>query len=161
MEQRETGPLLIDAEERSVKDALIQHADFRDTSKWAGRVRPTKWRQSAPQPKWWKEILDHRADPAQLSHRPEVSLKRTRAACNQQYGRKLAMDDIYDMAVSNAPLQQVLFMKYLETCSFLRQEDLLTLLKEIPEEHHERLRKVFHMSFEQAEDWADFAGPPS
>ncbi len=161
MEQRETGPLLVDAEERSVKDALVQHADFRDTSKWAGRVRPTKWRQSAPQPKWWKEILDHRADPAQLSHRPEVSLKRTRAACNQQYGRKLAMDDIYDMAVSNAPLQQVLFMKYLETCSFLRQEDLLTLLKEIPEEHHERLRKIFHMSFEQAEDWADFAGPPS
>lgn len=160
MEQRESGPLLVNAEERSVKDALVQHADFRDTTKWAGRPRPAKWRQSAPKPDWWKEVLDHRADPAQLSHRPEVSLKRTRAAGNQQYGRKFAMDDIYDMAVTGADIKQVLFMKYLETCSYLRQEDLLTLLKIVPEEFHERLRKLFHLSIEQAESWEDFAGPP-
>ena len=70
------------------------------------------------------------------------------------------MDDIYDMAVTGADIKQVLFMKYLETCSYLRQEDLLTLLKIVPEEFHERLRKLFHLSIEQAESWEDFAGPP-
>ena len=161
MEQREAGPLLVDAEERSVKDALVQHADFRDTSKWAGRVRPTKWRQSAPKPAWWKEVLEHRADPAQLSHQPEVGLRRATVASHQQYGRKTAMNHIHEACNGTTSLPMVLLFDFLERAAFLRQEDLLELLRISPEEHHEKIRELFHNAYEQAEEWAEFNHPES
>lgn len=156
-EQRELPPLLITAEEVSVKDALEQHADWRVTSKWEGKVRPTKWRQTAPKAEWWKEILQHRGDPAQLSHRPQVTLERASAACHQQYGRKTSMLDIYRFVAGTGSLYEVLFMDFLERCAFLKPEDLLELLKLVPEEKHNELRRVFHLAVEQSEDWEEFS----
>ena len=144
-----------------MKDALVQHADFRDTSKWAGRVRPTKWRQSAPKPNWWKEVLDHRADPAQLSHQPEVGLRRATIASHQQYGRKTAMNHIHEATGGTVSLQEVLFADFLERAAFLRQEDLLELLAITPKEQHDHLRDLFHKAYEQAEDFAEYMGPES
>ena len=144
-----------------MKDALVQHADFRDTSKWAGRVRPTKWRQTAPKPAWWKEVLEHRADPAQLSHQPEVGLRRATVASHQQYGRKSAMQHIYEASQGIQSLPMVLLIDFLERAAFLRQEDLLELLAITPEDHHEKIRELFHKAYEQAEEWQEFNGSES
>ena len=52
-------------EETTVKDALMQHADLKDTSMWAGRSKPRNWASQAPRPDWYAEMLSHTADPLQ------------------------------------------------------------------------------------------------
>ncbi len=88
-EERDAQPLLVCMEERTVKDALTQHADLRDTSKWEGRPKPRNWRRDAPRPAWWDEMLQHEADPLSITHRAELDWSKTVDAMVDQYGRKL------------------------------------------------------------------------
>jgi hypothetical protein len=156
-EQANTEPLFITAEERTVKDALAQHADIRDTSRWEGRQRPTKWRQSAPVADWWDEMLQHKGDPAKLSHRPDVSFNRARVSCQTQYGRKLTKGWLFEQVKGRIKLMDALFIHYLECASHLQQSDLLELLALCETEaEREEMRKLFHLSIEQAENWEDF-----
>ena len=140
-----------------MKDALAQHADIRDTSRWEGRTRPTKWRQSAPVADWWDEMLQHQGDPAKLSHRPEVSFTRARISCEGQYGRKLSKGWLLEVIKGPVPLQDALLIFFLECCAHLQQSDLLELLALCDtEQEKELMRKLFHRAIEQAEDWEDF-----
>ena len=154
--ERETPPLLVTAEETSVKDALVQHADFRDTSRWEGRQRPTKWRQTAPKSPWWDEMLQHRGDPAALSHKPKVTLDRARVACINQYGRKLAMNFLFEIVCGKENGAHAQKMFFLDCCGQLRPEDLLELLALVPEESKDAMRRLFHHAVDQAEDWGEF-----
>lgn len=157
-EQRDNPPLLINAEEITVKDALAQHADIRDTSRWAGRERPKKWRQAAPVADWWEEMLQHRGDPAKLSHRPEVSFARARAACHLQYGRKLAKGWMAEGLTREVSISDLMIRFFLECCGHLQQTDLLELLAYCKdEEQREWFRKAFHTFVDGAEDPEAFA----
>ena len=82
-----------------MKDALAKHADLRDTSKWAGRPRPRKWRQEAPAAGWWKNMLDHEADPLALTHKLQVEFERSRDVGCEQYGRKMALSVMFRAAM--------------------------------------------------------------
>lgn len=156
--ERETPPLLVTAEERTVKDVLAQHADFRDTTRWEGRQRPTKWRQSAPKSPWWDEILQHRGDPAQLSHKPAVTLERAEAACKLQYGRKLSKGWLVQMVKGKANWKLVLFRFFLECGEQLKPDDLLELLAYCKdEEEKQEMRQLFHQLTDDAERWAEEA----
>lgn len=156
--ERETPPLLVTAEELSVKDALVQHADFRDTSRWEGRQRPTKWRQTAPKSPWWDEILQHRGDPAQLSHKPAVTLERAEAACKIQYGRKLSMGWLVQMVKARSSWKLVMFRFLLECGEHLKPDDLLELLAYCEgEEEKTEMRQLFHRLSDDAEAWAEEA----
>ena len=159
LEERETPPLLVTAEERTVKDALAQHADFRDTSRWAGREKPTKWRQTAPKSPWWDEILQHRGSPTQLSHKPAVTLERAAAACRLQYGRKLSKYWLVTIGKFGFSWNMGLLMFMLECAEHLKPEDLLELLSYCEtEEQKERMRKEFHYLTEKSDEWLEHAG---
>ena len=82
-------------------------------------------------------------------------------ASHQQYGRKTAMNHIHEACNGTTSLPMVLLFDFLERAAFLRQEDLLELLRVSPEEHHEKIRELFHNAYEQAEEWADFNQPES
>lgn len=86
--ESDVDPLLVCQEERTVKDALTQHAQFKDTSRWSGRPKPKKWAQTASEPAWWGEMLKHEGKPLEISHKPELDLQRTMVALKEQYGRK-------------------------------------------------------------------------
>lgn len=88
-DERHVEPLLISGEARTVKDALNQHADFRDTSAYEGRPKPKKWAQSASRPAWWKEMLGQDPDNLKIQTHLEIDLDRAREVCQDQYGRKL------------------------------------------------------------------------
>ena len=72
-----------------MKDALKQHAVLKDTTKWEGRRKPRRWAQEAPEAAWWTEMLDHKADPLELTHKAELDWDKTIDALVEQYGRKL------------------------------------------------------------------------
>jgi hypothetical protein len=82
-------PLFVSQEERTVKDALMQHADLKDTSAWAGRPKPRNWASEAPRPAWYAEMLSHTADPLAIAHKAELGWEKTMQAMVEQYGRKL------------------------------------------------------------------------
>lgn len=142
-EQRSAPPLLVNAEERSVKDALAQHADFRETSQWKGRPRPKKWRQTAPIPDWWTEILQHEGDPVALTHRPEVDWDRATKVGLEQYGRKMACALLRDTILDGADFKEEAALLGVRACQFLKREDLVALKAEVQPEDHERLENLF------------------
>ena len=88
-DERHAEPLLIKGEAQTVKDALNQHADFRDTSAYEGRPKPKKWAQSAPRPAWWDEMVGQEPDNMKIQTHLEIDLDRARDVCIDQYGRKL------------------------------------------------------------------------
>lgn len=87
-EEVDSDPLLVCQEQRTVKDALKQHAQFKDTTRWEGRKKPRKWAQESSEPAWWEEMLSHDADPLQITHKADLDLQRTMVALKEQYGRK-------------------------------------------------------------------------
>ena len=88
-EERHAEPIFVCMEETTVKDALTQHADMRDTSRWEGRPKPRNWRRDAPRPEWWDEMLSHKADPLSISHKADLDWDKTIDAFVNQYGRKV------------------------------------------------------------------------
>jgi hypothetical protein len=80
------------AEDRTVKDALGQHLDLRDTSKWEGQRKPKNWAQSAPVPDWWQELLDGPPSPLRIGRKAPPDLMGSWNACIDQYGRKMALE---------------------------------------------------------------------
>ena len=89
LSETDADPLFVTQEEITVKDALMQHADLKDTSMWAGRRKPRNWAQEAPRPSWYAEMLEHTADPLQIAHKAELDWEKTIDAMVEQYGRKL------------------------------------------------------------------------
>ena len=141
--QTELEPLFVNAEELTVKDALAQHLDLRDTSRWAGRRKPKNWAKVAPKVKWWSEALDEAHDPIQVTFRAEQDLDKTVGHAAHQYGRKLFMH--MAMRAAQLKVQPVMAMiEFYGRCGqHIRKEDLAEVLRMIPEEHHEETRKLF------------------
>jgi len=89
--EQDADPLFVGQEMRTVKDALAQHADFRDTSLWAGRPKPRKWAQTAPPAPFWTEMLSHEPEPLTIGQKAELDWDQTMDALDAQYGRKFAL----------------------------------------------------------------------
>lgn len=74
----------------TVKRAMAQEFDLRDTSRWAGGQRPKNWARDAGRPDWWVQLIDMDAPPVPRPDRHRASLDRARQVVVEQYGRKLA-----------------------------------------------------------------------
>ena len=131
-DERHKEPLLVSMEEMTVKDTLGQTADFRDTSRWVGRERPKKWRQTAETPEWWSEMLDHKADPLKRSHRAELDWDQTMAALKEQYGRKLWLWSRREAACKGMSTAEVLEEFVTECATKLKKGDDALLASQVP-----------------------------
>lgn len=140
-EQYDNEPLLITAEEQTVKETLSQHLDLRDTEQWAGKRKPKNWAQSAPKARWWANALDHAHDPLGITYRGVATHAEAVEAMVNQYGRKYAFYLVaegfrttkHPLTVHNDFLP--LFM------ARLKDEDIGELYKLTPREKHDELRE--------------------
>ena len=86
-----TEPLFLSAEQTTVKDALAQHLDLRDTSKWAGQRKPKNWAQEAPKARWWTTALGEAHDPLAIDYKAAATLDQSIEQMAAQYGRKFVL----------------------------------------------------------------------
>lgn len=141
-EERDTAPILVCMEELTVKDALAQHADMRDTSKWEGRRKPRNWRRDAPRPAWWDEMLSHKADPLSITHRADLDWDRTIDAMVTQYGRKLWLWHARECFAKGMSSEQVMSDLLLRCGGQLRKGDEELIAAAIPRGSKELARKA-------------------
>lgn len=154
------GPLLMSAEERTVRDALGTMVDFRDTSRWEGRRKPNRWAQFAPVPEWWEKVLQQRPLPLEVEYRPVGDLAASVAACGDQYGRKVALEAFRRVEAHGMALDDVLEEIFLEFASRLRRDDWQVVAAMHPEIDREQLRRNFQQLTTDAALWTEGREPP-
>ena len=129
----DADPLFVTQEEITVKDALMQHADLKDTSMWAGRPKPRNWASTAPRPDWYAEMLSHTADPLLIAHKAELEWDKTVAAMVEQYGRKLWLF-VHQTALSSELTEvEVMNVLLLRCAAKLKKGDGDLLASTVPE----------------------------
>ena len=138
----EYEPLFLSQEALTVKQALQQHADFRDTSKWAGRKKPEKWRQSAPVPSWWTELLQVEADPLAISHKPEVTWVQAMESMFPQYGRKLVLFVIHTALKEGKSHFEVMDEVLCRAAAYVKLEDASALADALPDEDPQLIKRL-------------------
>lgn len=142
LDERSTPPLLVTAEERTTKDALAQHLDYRDTSRWAGTKKPRNWAQSAPEVGWWREMLDHQHSPLTIQYRPASTLQRSFKACQEQYGRKVSLLAFIRAVGANDPWG-VFAEFFLSGVQRWTREDFQAACELMPEVPPDEIRRQF------------------
>lgn len=105
--QESVGPLMMDAEASTVKDALGTLVDFRDTSRWEGRPKPKKWAQTAKVPGWWRDVIGPSPVPLAVEYRPPGDLEASRAAWEDQYGRSMGLWALLEVTKGSQELPEV------------------------------------------------------
>lgn len=125
-------PLFVTQEELTVKDALMQHADLKDTSAWAGRPKPRNWASEAPRPDWYAEMLQHKADPLTIAHKAELDWDKTMQAMVEQYGRKFFLWTYREAISRGMDEQELLGMLLLRCASKLKKGDGDLLASQVP-----------------------------
>jgi hypothetical protein len=154
------GPLLMHAEETTVRDALGTMVDFRDTSRWEGRRKPNRWAQFAPVPEWWERVLQQRPLPLEVEYRPPGDLRAAMLACGDQYGRKVALEVFRRVEAEQRPLDDVLEEVFLDFASRLRRDDWQEVARLQPELDREQLRLHFEQLTTDAALWTEGREPP-
>jgi hypothetical protein len=135
-------PLFVTSEERTVKEALDQHLDYRDTSRWEGRPKPKNWAQSAPKVKWWRDALGNLHDPVAVTYRPAADLPRAWEACIAQYGRKVTLRAFIEGMRAGDPARPAQEF-FLRGAQLWKREDFELLCRELPEVPVEVLKQRF------------------
>jgi hypothetical protein len=162
-QEADAEPLLVLNEETSVKDALMQHAQFKDTTAWEGRKKPRKWAQTASEPAWWTEMLQHEGEPLAITHKPELDLDKTMAALKEQYGRKLFLWSRAVAACKGMPTSAVLEEFVLECGSQLKKGDEELLASLAPrgskQACRDSVRRAMRYAAEKAEQCKDVGAP--
>ena len=154
-EERHAEPIFVCMEETTVKDALSQHADMRDTSRWEGRPKPRNWRRDAPRPEWWDEMLSHKADPLSISHRADVDWDTTMAALKEQYGRKLFLWSRKEAATKGKSTAEVLDEFVVSCASKLKKGDDELLAAQVPGLNKKACRESVRKAQRIAALWAE------
>lgn len=154
------GPLLMTAEERTVRDSLGTMVDFRDTSRWEGRRKPNRWAQFAPVPDWWERVLQQRPLPLEVEYRPPGDLAAAVANCREQYGRKVALEVFRRCEAQGRPLDDVLEEMFLEFASRLRRDDVQVVAAMHPELDPVVLAEHFRQLTTDAALWTEGLEPP-
>ena len=148
--EKETDPLFIQQEQLTVKDAIAQHADIRDTSRWAGRPKPRKWAQAAPRAPWLVEMLDHTPKALERQYAAELTWDKTIDALVEQYGRKLflwASREALSRGVSSAQVMDELRTR---CATKLQKGDDALLVAQVPAEAAEVARQTVRRSTTRA-----------
>ena len=153
--ERSADPLFVAQEERTVKDALAQHADLRDTSKWAGRSKPRKWAQSAPKPSWWEEMLQHSGEPLSVSQRAELDWDKTIDALVEQYGRKLFLWSTREAACQGKTSAEVMDDLRLRCASKLKKGDGQLVADQVPKGSKQAVKDSVRRAARQAALWEE------
>jgi hypothetical protein len=138
--EHEADPLFVGAEERTVKDALKQHAQLKDTSQWAGRKKPRKWAQTAPDASWWTEMLEHEADPLTLTHKAELDWDKTMGAMVEQYGRKLFLWSTREALTRGITSAEVMDQLRINCAAKLKKGDDALLASQVPKGYKQAAR---------------------
>jgi hypothetical protein len=141
--EAKTPPLLVTAEDRTVRNVIGGELDLRDTSAWVDRERPQRWAQYAPVPGWWKEVLAQPISPIEVQYRKPVDLALTRAASIDQYGRKVALETLRRMLRDGTEFFEEYASYFLDCFARLRRDDLATLLALLPEDQADEARELF------------------
>jgi hypothetical protein len=141
-EERSTPPLLVTAEERTTKDVLGQHLDYRDTSQWAGREKPRNWAQTAPKAGWWREMLDHEHSPLTVQYRPASTLVEAFRACTDQYSRKVSLFAV-QRAITAGDHLAVMAEFFLSGVQKWKRDDFQLLCELCPDVPVEQVREHF------------------
>jgi len=145
LSEQDADPLFVSQEERTVKDALMQHADLKDTSVWAGRRKPRNWASSAPRPDWYAEMLSHTADPLAIAHKAELDWDKTVAAMVEQYGRKLWLFVMKTSLNSELNEQEVMEMLLLRCAAKLKKGDDALLASQVPKGRKAQARHAYRL----------------
>lgn len=125
-------PLFLSAEQSTVKAALNQHLDLRDTSKWAGKRKPKNWAQEAPKAKWWVSALGEAHDPLAIDYKAAATLDQTVDQMVAQYGRKFVLWVIKEAVRKDVDAERIL-CEFIGRCgSRLKDEDFGEVLKVSP-----------------------------
>ena len=148
-------PLFVVQEEITVKDALAQHADLRDTTQWKDRPKPRNWAQKAKRPSWYTEILDHRADPLTVAQRAELDWDKTMAALKEQYGRKLFLWSRREAATKGKSTAQVLEDFVISCASKLKKGDDQLLADQVPKGNKSACRESVRRAARLAALWEE------
>ena len=143
-------PLFIHQEATTVKDALTQHADIRDTSEWAGRPKPRKWAQKAPRAPWLVEMLDHKETPLKRQYAAELTWDRTMDAMVDQYGRKFFLWASREALVRKVSTAQVLDEFRTRCATKLQKGDDSLLASQVPAAAAEVARETVRRSTARA-----------
>lgn len=154
------GPLLMTAEETTVRDALGTMVDFRDTSRWEGRRKPNRWAQFAPVPGWWERVLQQRPLPLEVEYKPPGDLSAAMKACGEQYGRKVALEVFRRVEAQGRALDDVLEEVFLEFASNLRRDDWQVVADLQPELDPDQLRRHFEQLTTDSALWTEGREPP-
>lgn len=131
-DERAAEPLFIAAETLTVKDALSQHADLRDTSKWEGRPKPRKWAQTAPKAGWWEEMLQHEGNPLTVAQKAELDWDKTIDAMIDQYGRKLFLWSTREALVRGITSAEVMEQLRINCAARLKKGDDALVASQVP-----------------------------
>lgn len=142
-------------EDRTVKDALGQHLDFRDTSRWAGEDKPKNWARSAPVPEWWTALLNGPTADLRIGRKAPPDLKRSWDTCIDQYGRKLALEVLRRTLGGEELPEDVMEDFFLQIVGRTKREDAAVLAAACPEISHEAARAVLDDWQSQAATWAE------
>ena len=149
LSERDADPLFVTQEELTVKDALMQHADLKDTSMWAGRPKPRNWASEAPRPAWYAEMLQHKADPLQIAHKAELEWDKTMQAMIEQYGRKFWLYIEREALVRDMDVDAVLGMFHLRCAAKLKKGDGDLLASVVPDGRKREARHVVRRSADE------------
>ena len=149
LSEADADPLFLVQEELTVKDALMQHADLKDTSMWAGRRKPRNWASEAPTPDWYAEMLQHKANPLDKAHKAELDWDKTVQAMVEQYGRKLFLWTYRESLNRGMDEEKILGMLLLRCASKLKKGDGDLLASQVDPEFAEQAKHVVEYSSQE------------
>ena len=122
--ERGKAPLLVEQEELTVKQALQQHFDLRDTSAVNRSENPSKWLRKAPQVDWYQDLVKAPAGTVEKRYKPATDLYRARQVGCEQYGAKMAMTVIHQAIQNNTQVEDEARNLFLQMAQFLKEEHL-------------------------------------
>jgi hypothetical protein len=152
-------PLFVTSEERTVKEALDQHLDYRDTSRWEGRPKPKNWAQSAPRVKWWRDALGNLHDPVAVAYKPALDLDGAVDACINQYGRKATLW-AFIKGCKDGTIEEAALEFFLRGVARWKKDDVEMILAELPGVPPEKVRAKFDELVNLAAELTELVAPP-
>ena len=129
---------------------ICQHMQYLDI-KGTPKPRPQNWARGKKAPKWWNDTLEQKFSPVELSRKPESEIEVRFGHMKTQWARTFAeylghrvatgMSESFHQATLDASLQLLQHAK---------EEDILRVSHELPEEHREEFIKAYRGSVDLA-----------
>ena len=122
--ERGKKPLFVEQEELTVKQALQQHFDLRDTSNVNRSEKPSKWLRKAPKVSWYQELVEAPAGTVEKQYKPAADCYRAREVGCEQYGAKQVMTVLHQAVVHNTTIQEEAVNLVLQMAQHLKADHI-------------------------------------